>query len=133
MEHIKVFNEHNDYLNYINSSTSVLPNLSYCIDAEDCHLTEYDDPRLIIIYNVTNISNPTTLINLYNNDITDYFNSIEIDGNNILLSDIIKIDVAGTYQFESTGKHVVKYELIDNIIHDEIFGGLNNIFYGNSF
>ena len=39
MKFIKKFNLHQDYLDYM-SNSPILPNLSYCLDVEDIHLTD---------------------------------------------------------------------------------------------
>ena len=38
MKYLKLFDTHSEYETYINGDP-VLPNVSYCKDAEDCHYT----------------------------------------------------------------------------------------------
>lgn len=40
MDYIKLFNSHDEYEEYISGSSKTLPNISYCIDANDVHYNE---------------------------------------------------------------------------------------------
>ena len=44
MKYIKIFDTHDpDYLDYINSNDVILPNLSYCEDEDETHITNSID------------------------------------------------------------------------------------------
>ena len=98
MKFLKNFGEHTDYNNYINNEP-VLPNISFCKNEKHIHYNP-TEKRMVCEYNVTDISSTTAL---RMGDPTIY-KSMEIDG--ILLDSIVT-----NYQFSSTGKHIVKYEL----------------------
>lgn len=97
MKYIKLFEQHSDYETYITTIDKFLPNLSYCEDAEDVHLSLWRG--IIAKFNVTDISTTTKLTGA-----TSSINRMEVDG--ITLNAPIS-----TYQFQDTGIHVVKYEL----------------------
>jgi hypothetical protein len=46
MKYITYFNKHSNYETYINGNPD-LPNLSYCEDAKDLHITPYSSPQPI--------------------------------------------------------------------------------------
>ena len=104
MKYIKKFETHDpDYLNYINSSDKILPNLSYCEDVSDVHLNPWVETKLVCKYNITDITSATALRSDYGQKM---FKSMEIDG--VLLDSLVT-----SYQFSTTGEHTVKYELYD--------------------
>ena len=57
------------------------------------------ETRLVIYYDIQDISNQTSICTNYGNDVK----SIEVDG--VLLDSVVT-----TYQFNSVGEHVIKYE-----------------------
>jgi hypothetical protein len=64
---------------------------------------EPSDPKLVCEYNITDISSPTFLRTEHEQN---QFRSMEIDG--VMLDNLVT-----SYQFSTTGKHIVKYELYD--------------------
>ena len=106
----KLFETHEDYQTFINSSTYEEPNISICKGFDSDHVHFKPIERMIVcIFNVTDISQPTQIVG--NDDIgqpaTSQFESIEIDG--------VKLpNVVNEYQFSSTGLHTVKYSLAPN-------------------
>ena len=83
-----------------------MPNVSYCVSANEVHYNPYVEPietRLVCKYNVTSTSSPTVLRTNYEQNI---FKSMEIDG--VMLDELVT-----AYTFDTTGVHTVKYELYD--------------------
>ena len=112
-KYIKLFETHSEYNTYINGQDAILPNVSYCEDNNDVHYNPWTDPRLIVTYNVTSTSEATTLYMYYEGMVTGdaMFDNVEIDGVEVSVS---TLDTAqGTYQFSTTGEHIVKYTLSD--------------------
>ena len=105
----KWFDTHNEYEAYKNGQDYILPNISICYQDLDVHYDPYKDPRIIATFNITDISNPTHLMGFDGKSgqyYTSDYTSIEIDG-------VIQNEVIGEYQFNNTGKHIVKYSLLD--------------------
>ena len=98
-KYLKEFETHAEYETYINSRSAILPNVSHCINNNDVHYNPR--ARLGAIYNVTDISQPTKIMNVSSN-----FSKMLID-------DIKQPSVVASYQFDRTGKHIVKYTLAD--------------------
>ena len=95
MKFIKKFDEHESgFVNYINSSDKVLPNLSYCVDNDEIHFI--NEPIKAVFY-INDISNPIKICNL-----PEEITFMEIDGT--VLSEPVS-----TYQFDSIGEHTVNY------------------------
>ena len=102
MEYIKLFQTHDpEYLTYINSSDKKMPNLCYCEDIEDLHLNKIVDPRIIAIYDISNINQTVQLCS----NISEVI-EIEIDGT-------ILPEVADEYIFTTEGLHTIKFTLAD--------------------
>ncbi len=105
----KWFDTHSEYETYKNSQDYILPNVSICYQDLDVHYDPFIDTRIIATFNITDISNPTRLMG-FNGKTGQYYTSdytsIEIDG-------VIQNEVIGEYQFNNTGKHIVKYSLLD--------------------
>lgn len=57
------------------------------------------ETKLVVYYDIQDISSPTTIFTNYDNSVK----SIEIDG--VLLDSVVT-----TYQFNSVGEHIIKYE-----------------------
>lgn len=115
MQYFKLFDKHEDYETYMSSEGKYLPNLSYCIDAEDVHFTFAPEKRLIVYYNITSISEPTQIY-AYNTDSfsnpiigVNMFNKIEIDDIEVSITDLD--NNSGQFQFQTTGEHIIKYTL----------------------
>jgi hypothetical protein len=103
MDYLTLFDTHTDYNTYITGEDALLPNVSYCNDNDDVHYNQLFEPRLICEYDVTDISSPTKL-RAEPHYMQNQFKSMEIDG--VLLDNLVI-----NYQFTTTGKHIVKYEL----------------------
>ena len=119
MKYVKLFNNHSEYQTYINNEP-ILPNLSYCKDADDCHYTNIET-KLVLTFN-------SSTIKIFGLDagyiFNNTFNSVEVDGVNITASDL---DIWNNYD-TTEGTHVVKYDLKDNsIIPASLFYGCNCI------
>lgn len=86
-------------------STLATPNVSLTQDNMSVHYKPFvPETRVVVYYDIQNTSSPTTVCTNY-----DYsFKSMEIDG-----KDSVDITTQGdiTYQFDSAGEHVIKYEL----------------------
>ena len=77
-----------------------MPNVSLCVTENEIHYNPIvKETKLVVYYDIQDISAPTTIFK--NND--NSVKSIEIDG--VLLD-----GVATTYQFDSVGEHIIKYE-----------------------
>ena len=101
-EYLKVFSSHTDYEDYASGDTMVTPNVSYCEDVEDLHYNPWFETRLTTYYDITDISQPTTIFTNFDNSVK----SIEIDG--VMLDSVVT-----TYQFNTVGEHIIKYEFND--------------------
>jgi len=83
-----------------NAATLDLPNVSLIEENMDVHYNPYvPETKLIVYYDIQDISSPTTIFTNYDNSVK----SIEVDGT--LLNSVVT-----TYQFDSVGEHVIKYE-----------------------
>ena len=80
IQHIKYFNEHTAYNSYINSSTAILPNMSFCQDSEHIHLKSYVETKIAAKFYIPAPPLLNTSINVMNNDASLYFSEIEING-----------------------------------------------------
>jgi hypothetical protein len=103
-KYLKLFENHTQYETYINGSGAILPNVSICTTEGDVHYNPWVETKLVVYYDIQDISSPTTVCTNYDGS----FKSMEIDGN-----DSVDIATQGniTYQFDSAGEHIIKYEL----------------------
>lgn len=100
MKYLKLFETESQYENYINGGGVTLPNVSLCEDNNKVYYNPIvPETKLIVYYDIQDISSPTTICTNYDSSIK----SIEVDGT--LLDSIVT-----TYQFNSVGEHVIKYE-----------------------
>ena len=101
--YLKKFENHTQYETYINGSDAILPNVSICTTEGDVHYNPWVETKLVVYYDIQDISSPTTVCTNYDGS----FKSIEIDGD-------VSVDITTqsniTYQFDSVGEHVIKYE-----------------------
>ena len=131
MEYIKQFQTHNQYEAYVESENFIRPNVSYCVDKDELHFnnkktTEVETRVVAYFY----IDNPGTYSivgcdpNVVEREfLTDYFDDIEIDG-------VLMDEITGTYQFDTTGYHVIKYTLNNPTeISDYAFGDCSTMKY----
>ena len=75
------------------------------------HYDPYKDPRVIAIFNVTDINQPTKIAGKAPWESNLWFSSIEIDGTEQEY-ELSELDV--NYQFDTIGIHTIKYTLSDN-------------------
>ncbi len=131
-KYLKKFNTHSEYNDFINSENKILPNISYCIDEDDSHFNKFVETKTVAIYTVTDASTSTKLYAYQPNSMygslvvgVELFNSIEIDGNEVSISDIDSDN--GSYNL-SAGTHVVKYDFKDKTqIPNSVFNGCSNL------
>ena len=105
----KLFETHEDYQTFINSSTYEEPNISICKGFDSDHVHFNPIERMIICeFNVSDISQPTEIIGNSDGAVpqTVQFAKIEVDG--VTLPNVVQY-----YQFETTGIHTVKYLLVN--------------------
>lgn len=102
MKYLKLFENTASYEAWKNSEEFVLPNVSYVEENTGVKFNPNVpvQQNLSVILNITDISSSTTVC--YK---TEAFSEMIIDG--------ISMEPVQKYQFESTGKHVVEYVLID--------------------
>lgn len=77
----------------------ILPNVSYIVEGNTVGYNPWVETKLVVYYDIQDISSPTTIFT--NND--NSVKSIEVDG--VLLDSVVT-----TYQFDSVGEHIIKYE-----------------------
>ena len=119
MKHFKVFEQHQDYIDYIDSSNPkpILPNMSYCKNIDDVHFNtyiEYFTPKQLLEYSynyyqflksnnlVNNIRKQTILYKTFiRNIITNNYNYTinDIRTNKQLIDIDISIDFQGSMKF----------------------------------
>lgn len=130
-KYIKLFDNHSDYENYywdlINFKA---PNVSFCKDKKDIHFSSKKETKLICAYNVLTANVPIELFYVISGSGsgsgsgggsgTVYpFTSMEVDGE--------KVEVYPEYTFETTGLHIVKYEVAGTVIPDHSFVGCGSL------
>lgn len=87
--------------------------------------TPTKETRLVITYDVQSTAQPTPLYHMTDGTMIQPvlgavdFSAIEIDGTDVSIENID--NNGGTYQFDSTGEHTVKYTLKGNSIYEERF------------
>lgn len=105
----KLFETHEDYQTFINSSTYEEPNISICKGFDSDHVHFNPIERMIVcIFNITDISESTQIIGNSDTAVpqTHQFAKLEVDG--VTLPNVVQY-----YQFETTGTHTVKYLLVN--------------------
>lgn len=122
MKYIKLFTDHNNYQNFIESQDSLQPNISFCKTVRHIHFNP-EETRLIAIFNITDTTNPTTITNVNG---WDDIESVEITSptNNVFTltaNDLVEYDsISGIdpllgYQFTETGNFTFKYTFKPNV------------------
>jgi len=96
-KHLKLFANHTAYEAAKNNIDK--PNVVMCQQENEMHYNKIE-PKLVIYYDIQDISSSTQLYTPYDSTV----NSIEVDG------ELLDYVVPPSYQFSSTGEHVVKYE-----------------------
>ena len=89
------------YNTYVVGNDKLFPNSKDEINKKEEE--QQEETRLVVKYNITDTSSATTLRTIYEQNM---FKSMEIDG--VLLDSLVT-----SYQFSTTGEHIVKYELYD--------------------
>ena len=88
--YLKQFSTHAEYDAYINGSDAILPNVSICTTEGDVYYNPYVEPvetKLVVYYDIQDISNPTTIFTNYDNSVK----SIARHEIKINLDDIMKV------------------------------------------
>ena len=106
MNYLKLFKSKNQY---IDTSTN-LPDTTIAV-CEDGNIIYKDDNKYIYaLYNITDISEPTTLFKFASNtQIGTFVYSVEVDGNAVELQ--ASTNFTFDYQFTTTGEHLAKIYL----------------------
>ena len=99
MKYIKLFDIDSDRVSYEDSENYIEPYVSYVEEDYSVHYNKPEETKLVVYYDIQDISAPTTIFTNYDNSVK----SIEVDGT--LLDSVVT-----TYQFGSVGEHVVKFE-----------------------
>ena len=107
-KYIKLFETHDDYLDFTETEDFVLPNVSYCEDRTD--EVHYNPlvvvEPLIMVYNVEDSQYAEKPIFSNNIQADAIFDKIEIDG--------VEIPIEySSYDFGTVGNHTVAYTLHD--------------------
>lgn len=99
-DYLKLFETDSERVEYEGGGSYIEPYVSYVEEDNSVH---YNKPvletKLVVYYDIQDISSPTTICTNYDSSIK----SIEVDG--VSLDSVVK-----TYQFDSVGEHVIKYE-----------------------
>ena len=100
MKHLKLFETTNEY----NAATLDLPNVSLIEENMSIYYNPYVlETKLVVYYDIQDISNSTIVCTNYDSS----FKSMEINGD-------VSVDITTqgniTYQFDSVGEHIIKYE-----------------------
>lgn len=95
-------NTYADLTAYNADTNKDYPNVSYIVGMDEVKYAT--DPRVVCVYNITDTSGATKLLNKSTN-ISDMI----IDG-------VQQPSVVTSYQFSTTGEHIVKYGLTNNTI-----------------
>ena len=92
------------------------PNISYIKGTDEVKWYKYDPDHIVAVYNVTSTESATMLLNSKSN-ITYQI----IDG-------VQQSSVVTSYQFSTTGEHIVKYALTNNTyLYDGIFSNCSSL------
>lgn len=102
MKYSKKFEDVQEYESYINSSTFVTPNLDV-IYPESAEYHQKPITLLKCVYDVSNISINTLLMDNTNYQSLTSINKMYVDGK--------EVTKAASYKFNSIGKHVVHYDI----------------------
>lgn len=119
LKYLKLFDTHAEYEAFTQTEDFLLPNVSYCKNVTDeVHYNPYIETKLVLKFNVTSTSSPTTIINGWR---TINFSAISIDG-------VLQPSVVNSYTFDTLGEHTVKYALsYPTTIGENSFTNITNI------
>ena len=98
---IKKFSTDSERVVYEDSENYLEPYVSYVEGDNTVHYNKVET-KLVVYYDIQDISAPTTIWTNFDNNVK----SIEVDGT--LLDSVVT-----TYQFSTTGEHIIKYEFND--------------------
>ena len=99
-KYLKLFETHSEYEAFTQTEDFLLPNVSYCEDQVNVvHYNPWVETKLVVYYDIQDISGPTTVCTNFDNSMK----SMEVDG-------VMLDNVTTTYQFDSIGEHIIKYE-----------------------
>lgn len=115
-KHLKLFVNHTVY--EAAKNTIDKPNVVMCQQEDEVHYNPHET-KLVVCYDIQNISGPT---NIWTNYGGGNIKSMEVDG--VLLDSLTT-----TYQFNTVGEHIVKYEFNNSTIGNNtpLFYNLTNI------
>ena len=105
MKYLKQFANQSDYQAFKESEDYILPNVSYIEETGEIGFNPYVEPaspNLVCVYDVTDISRDTKLIQAY---ALSNIVSMIVDG--------VETDVNDFYQFDTVGLHTVEFILDD--------------------
>ena len=102
---IKKFSTDSARVEYEGSNDYLEPYVSYVEGDNSVHYNKVET-KLIAYYDIQDISAPTTIFTYYDSSVK----SIDIDGKETI-SEFSQGDI--TYQFDSVGEHIIKYEFND--------------------
>ena len=100
MNEIKVFEQHDNYSEYITSTQRILSNVSYCEDKKELHYTPWKG--VVATFDITTNTQPTRIA--YN---TTNIIDIRIDCER-------QPNIPTTKQFDTKGTHILTYTLNNN-------------------
>lgn len=101
-KYLKKFSTDSARTEYEGSENYLEPYVSYVEGDNTVHYNKFVETKLVVYYDIQDISAPTTIFSNYDNSVK----SIEVDGE--LLDSVVT-----TYQFSTTGEHIVKFEFND--------------------
>ena len=131
-EHIKLFETHSDYEEYINSQDKILPNVSFCKDSEEVHYNEkphdYSEDYLTFVAK----ENGTFTFSPNNNNVISYSTDNGItwtEGNNVTVSNGDKVMWKGTMT-PASSQGIGKFSSTANF---DVQGNVMSLLYGTNF
>ena len=98
--YLKSFGMDSERLTYEDSENYIEPYVSYVDENDSVHYNKVET-KLVVYYDIQDISAPTTIWTNYDGGVVK---SIEVDGT------LLDSSLTTTYQFDSVGEHIIKYE-----------------------
>ena len=99
-KYLKKFSTDSERVEYEDSNDYIEPYVSYVEGDNTVHYNKVET-KLVVYYDIQDISSPTTIWTNYEGGVVK---SIEVDGT------LLDSNLTTTYQFDSVGEHVIKYE-----------------------
>lgn len=123
---LRKFNTYSDY----EAAELVLPAVSLIAATDEVYFDQKEAPvptfsGLTVYYNVTDISQPTELFRGGGGSGSGSGSGGALPS--AMIIDGTAVEVTNTYQFSTTGEHIVNYSFEDNTISENIFYGFENI------